>query len=67
VTLFARLDPHGRVDSVRIDDSSLPSPQAQGCLLEHFRSIRFGAPPDGKLSMRYPLVFRQDDEPDAGR
>ncbi len=53
----------GRVDAVEVADSSLRHPLLEACLLSEISALRFEAPPDGKLSVSYPLLF---SSPDAG-
>lgn len=53
----------GRVDAVEVADSSLRHPLLEACLLNEISALRFEAPPDGKLSVSYPLLF---SSPDAG-
>jgi TonB family protein len=58
VRFALRISFDGRVYSVRIQESSLPSGDAQKCLLEVWRSMRFPTPRGaGGLTVVYPVKF----------
>jgi hypothetical protein len=56
----------GVVDSAEIDDSSdLGDPEVSECVKESMMSVAFDAPPEGRVTVTYPIVFSPGEEPDA--
>jgi hypothetical protein len=57
----------GRVSSARDDGSDVSSPELRDCVVAEFTKLEFPPPGDGKVSVRYPLVFSRDDAPPPPR
>jgi TonB family protein len=57
VSVQVLIGPEGRVFKTRVMDASLPDPEAQTCLLEAFQKIIFEPPPNGTMTIGYPIVF----------
>lgn len=51
------ITPEGRVFSARVSSASLADGPAQACMLREFRTLRFGPPPGGGMTIGYPIVF----------
>jgi eukaryotic-like serine/threonine-protein kinase len=57
VTVGFELTPEGRVFRARVVDASLPDAEGQACVLRVFRSLTFDPPPDGHISVTYPIML----------
>ncbi|MBK7584493.1 MAG: serine/threonine protein kinase [Myxococcales bacterium] len=61
VSFAVRVSPDGRVYSARIQESSLPSAEAQACSIGIWKGFRFQNPVGGRgVDFVYPIVFSPD-------
>ena len=51
----------GQVWEAGIDDDRLDDGPVADCVLDAMEALQFDAPPDGELSVTYPIVFAQED------
>lgn len=58
VVLRWLVGPDGRVVRVRVVASSLAAPQAQQCIADTIKPLRFPPPPGGHLEVDYPFELR---------
>ena len=55
------VNPWGELENVRLDESSLPSPDVQRCVLRVVRELEVPPPPGGQtLPVSYPFTFTTD-------
>ena len=54
------IGPLGEVYEPRIKEGAFPDAGVQECVLKSLRGLRFPAPPDGWVSVSYPLNLRLD-------
>jgi TonB family protein len=60
MVVFFFIDPRGQVVDARLKESGLPSAEAQRCTMKLFRALQFPPPPNGSVSVEYPLSFDPD-------
>jgi hypothetical protein len=60
--VYFEIGPDGRVFFARIQDSALTDPDAQACMLEYFRALRFPAPVGGVVTVTYPIIFHEESD-----
>ncbi len=48
---------YGKVTEVELADSDVEHPLLEGCVLNVASELRWTAPPDGRMAVRYPFLF----------
>jgi hypothetical protein len=57
LAIHFEIAPHGEVFFAHLGGVSIADPTMQRCVLDAFRDLRFPPPPEGQMSVSYPLVF----------
>ena len=63
VSFWIELTPDGDVFTARVESSTVMHEGAQRCMLDQVRKLRFDPPPNGGMTMKYPLTLTPDSEP----
>lgn len=53
-----KIDENGNVTVARVASSTLGDPTAETCIVAEFKKLRFPAPEDGTVTVKYPMVFK---------
>ena len=51
----------GRVDRVRIEETTMRSPEMEACIIKTFSKLRFPPQKAESLDVRYPLIFKKQN------
>ncbi|HTJ85396.1 MAG TPA: AgmX/PglI C-terminal domain-containing protein, partial [Polyangiaceae bacterium] len=52
----------GSVTNAELAGASVPDEAFQTCFVEEFGKLRFGAPPNGSVTVTYPIDFSPGDD-----
>jgi hypothetical protein len=61
VSVYFEIAPHGEVFYTRLKGTTLADAEAQHCMLSIFSKLRFPPPPDGTVTVVYPVSFAAGD------